>query len=106
MNCLEGAIIALLYSSSGSVSVLSRLLSTVCVKWRVFSKEQLIVTMFKRPGNIKGVTGFKKQAELYPYKCCKRSPTFLSFTFNRLSNSTVKVLTICDRTVVFVLTAR
>ena len=39
----------------------------VCVKWRVFSKQQLILTKFKRPGNLKEVTGFQKQTELYAH---------------------------------------
>ena len=58
-------------------------------------KQQLILTKFNRPGNIKGVAGFKKQTELYPYKCRSKSPALSTFTFNRLSNSNVKVLTIC-----------
>ena len=33
----------------------------VCVKWRVFSKQILILKKFNRPGNFKGVTGFQKQ---------------------------------------------
>ena len=37
----------------------------IYVKWRVISKKQLILTKFNRPGNLKGVTGFKKQTELY-----------------------------------------
>ena len=55
----------------------------VCVKWRVFSKQQLIPTKFNRPGNLKGVTGFKKQTELYPYKCRSKSPTSSTLTFKK-----------------------
>ena len=49
--------------------------------------------MFKRPGNIKGVPGFIKQTELYPFKCESESPTSSTFTFNRLSNLNVNVFT-------------
>ena len=73
----------------------SRLLPSVCVKWRVFPTRELFVTKFNRPGNLKGLTGFKKQTELYPYKCRSKSPTLSTFSFNRLSNSNVKVRTIC-----------
>ena len=45
---------------------------------------------FNRAGNPKGVAGFKKQTELYLYKHRSKSPSF-----NRLSNSNVKVVTIC-----------
>ena len=83
------------YSLSGGASVSSRLIPLVCVKWRVFSEQQLILTKFNRPGNFIGVTGFKKQTELYPYKCRSKSPTSSTFSFNGLSNSTVKVLTTC-----------
>ena len=58
-------------------------------------KQQLILTKFNRPGNLKGLTGFKKQTELYPYKCRSKSPTSSTFIFNRFSNSNVEVLTIC-----------
>ena len=67
----------------------------VCVKWRVFSKRQLILTKFNRPGNLKEVTGFEQQTELYPYKCRSKSPTSSTLPFHRLSNSNVKVRTIC-----------
>ena len=50
---------------------------------------------FNRAGNLIGVAGFKKQTKLYPYKNRSKSPTSLTFSFNRLSNSNVKVLTIC-----------
>ena len=50
---------------------------------------------FNRAGNLKGVAGFKKQAELYPYKNWSKSPTSSTFSFTRLANSNVKVLTIC-----------
>ena len=49
---------------------------------------------FNRVGKPKGVAGFKKQTELYPYKHQRKSTTSLTFSFNRLSNSNVKVLTI------------
>ena len=71
----ECAINPLFYSLSGGASVLSRLLSLVFVTWRVLSKQILILTKFNRRGNFKGVTGFTKQTELYPYKCRSKSPT-------------------------------
>ena len=58
----------------------------------MFLKQQLILTKFNRPCNLKSVAGFKNQTELYPYS---KSPTSSSFGFNRFSNSNVKVLTIC-----------
>ena len=60
----------------------------------MFLKQQLILTKFNRPCNLKGVAGFKKQTELYPYKCWSKSPTSSSFGFNRFFNCNVKVLTI------------
>ena len=51
--------------------------------------------MVKRPGNIEGVTGFKKRALLYPYKCRSKSASSSTFTFNRLSTSNVEVFRIC-----------
>ena len=95
VKCLECAINPLIHTFRGGASVSSSLLPLVCVKWRVFSKQQLILTLFKRPGNLKGVAGFKKQTELYSYKCRSKSSTSSTFTSNGLSNSNVKVLTIC-----------
>ena len=46
---------------------------------------------FHRPGNLKGVAGFKIITELYPYICRSKSPTSSTFSFNRLSKSNVKV---------------
>ena len=66
MKCLECAINRIFHTFSGGASVSSRLLPLVCVKWRVFSKQQLILTTFKRPGNLKEVASFKKQTELNP----------------------------------------
>ena len=54
-----------------------------------------IKPQFNRPGNLKGVAGFKKEPELYLYKNRSKSPTSSTFSINRLSNSNVKVLTIC-----------
>ena len=48
---------------------------------------------FHRPGNLKGVAGFKILTELYPYKCGSKSPTTSTFSFNRLSKSNIKVHT-------------
>ena len=95
MKSLDCAITTPIHTFSGGALVSSRLRPLVCVKWRVFLKQQLILTKFNRPGNLKGVAGFKKQAELYPYKCRSKSPTSSTFTYNRLSKSNVKVLTIC-----------
>ena len=51
---------------------------------------------FNRAGNPEGVAGFNMQTELYPYiKYRSKSPTSSTFSFNRLSNSNVQVLTIC-----------
>ena len=63
VKCLEYAINPLNHTFSSSPSVSWRLLPLVCVKLRLFSKQQLILTMFKRPGKLKGVTCFKKQTE-------------------------------------------
>ena len=46
---------------------------------------------FYRPGNLKGVAGFKILTELYPYKCRSKSATSSTFSFNRLSKGNVKV---------------
>ena len=61
----------------------------------VFLNHELIVTKFNRPVNLKGLTGFKKQTELYLCKCRSESPTLSTFSFNHLTNSNVKVRTIC-----------
>ena len=98
VKCLDCAINTLIHTFSGGALVSWRLRPLVCVKWRVFSKQQLILTKCNRPGNLKGVADFKKQAELYPYKCRSKSLTSSTFTFNRLSKSNVKAL--------FVLTTR
>ena len=69
----------------------------VCVKWRVFLKQQLILTKFNRPCNFEGVAGFekkKKKTELPQYQCRIKTPTSSTFSFNRLSNSNDKVLRI------------
>ena len=95
MKGLDCAISPLIHTFSAGDSESSGFFPLVCVKWRVFSKQQLILTKFNRPGNLKGVTGFKKQTELYPYKCRSKSPTSSTFTFNRLSDSNVRILTIC-----------
>ena len=103
MKCLDCAINPLIHTFSGGASVSSRLFRWVCRKWRVFLKQQLILTMLRRPDNLKGVAGFKKQTELYPYKCRSKSPTTTTFTFYRLSNSNTYDL---FKILVFVLTTR
>ena len=55
----------------------------------------IINPQFNHAGNLKRVAGFKKQTELHPYKYRSKSRTLSTMTFNRLSNSNVKVLTIC-----------
>ena len=40
-----------------------------------------------RPGNLKGVAGFKNQAESYPDICRSESRTSYTLNFNRLSNT-------------------
>ena len=37
--------------------------------------KERINRQFHRPGNLKAVAGFKKQIELYPYKCRSKSST-------------------------------
>ena len=49
---------------------------------------------FNSAGNLKGVAGFRKQTKLYPFKCQIKSTTSSTFSFNHVSNSIVKVLTI------------
>ena len=66
----------------------------VCVKWRVFLKQQLILSKFNRPCNVEGVAGFEKQTELPQYECRIKTQTSSTFSFNRLSNLNDKVLTI------------
>ena len=67
----------------------------VCVKWRVFLKQQLILTKLNRPCNFEGVpAGFEKQTELLQYETRVKTPTSSTSSFNRLSNSNDKVLTI------------
>ena len=55
--------------------------------------KETINPQFNRPGNLKGVAGFKKQMKLYPYKTRSKSSTSLAFRFNGVSNSNVKFLT-------------
>ena len=62
VKCLECAINPLIHTFSGGASVSWRLFPF----FRVFSKQQLILTLFKRPGNLKGLACFNKQTELYP----------------------------------------
>ena len=66
----------------------------VCVKWRVFLKQRLILTKLNRPCNFEGVAGFEKQTELPQYECRIKTLTSSTFSFNRLFNSNDKVLTI------------
>ena len=66
----------------------------VCVKWLVFLKQQLILTKFNRPCSFQGVAGFEKQTELPQYECPIKTPMSSTFSFNRLSISNDKVLTI------------
>ena len=89
----------------GEINVLLLLLSR-CASSRSFSLcfvlngvcfKARINPQFNRAGNLKGVAAFKKETELYPYKHRSKSPTSSTFSFNRLSNSNVKVLTICLR---------
>ena len=65
-----------------------RLLLVACV-----FKER-INPQFNRAGNLKGVTGFKKQTELYPFESRSKTPTSSTLSFNGLSKSNVKILTI------------
>ena len=81
VKCLDCAINLLIHTFSGGASVSWRLLPLVCVKWRVFLKQQLIPTMFKRPRNLKGVTSVMKGTELYPFKFESKSQTSSTFFF-------------------------
>ena len=60
----------------------------------MFLKQQLILTKFNRPCNFEGVAAFEKQTELPQYECRIKAPTSSTFSFNRLSDSNDKVLTI------------
>ena len=57
-----------------------------------------INSQFDRAGNLKGVAGLrkkkKKKTKLYPFKCRSKGPTSSTFSFNWLSKSNVKILTI------------
>ena len=48
-----------------------------------------------RPGNLKGVAGFKNQAELEPRKCRSESRTSYTFNFNRPSKTNATIVAIC-----------
>ena len=61
----------------------------------MFLKQQLILNKFNRAFNFEGVGSFEKQTELPQYECRIKTPTSSTFSFNRLSNSNDKVLTIC-----------
>ena len=56
--------------------------------------KEKINPQLNRAGYLKGVAGFKILTELYPYKCGIKSQTSSSFSFNRPSNSNVKIRTI------------
>ena len=49
VKCLDCAINPIIHTFSGGASVSSRLLPLVCVKWRVFLKQQLIRSKFNLP---------------------------------------------------------
>ena len=54
MKCLDCAINTLIHTFSGGASISSRLSPLVCVKWRAFLKQDLILKKFNLPGNLKG----------------------------------------------------
>ena len=64
--------------------------------FRLFQKacffKARINPQFNRPGKYKG--GLVLRKKLYPYKNLSDSPASSTFSFNRLSNSNVEVLTI------------
>ena len=69
--------------------MLSRLVPFVCVKWRVFTKQQLILTKLNRPGNLKGLAGFQKNKLNYTYtnvgaKAQPHQPSLLMVSPTRL----------------------
>ena len=94
VKCLDCTINLLLHTFSGGALVSSTLLPFVCVKWRVFLRQQ-VQSSCNLPGNFKGVAGFKRQTELYPNKYRSKSAKSWTFIFNCLSKSNIKVLTIC-----------
>ena len=49
MKCLDFPLNPLIHTFSGGASVSSRLFPLVCVKWRVFLKQQLIYSKFNLP---------------------------------------------------------
>ena len=49
VKCLDCAINLLIHTFSGGASVSTRLLALVCAKWRVLSKQQLILPKFNLP---------------------------------------------------------
>ena len=61
MKCLDCNFNPLNHTVSLGASYSSGLLLLVFVKWRVFSKQQLILTMFNRPGNLNGVAGLRNK---------------------------------------------
>ena len=61
---------------------------------------------FHRPGNLKGVAGFKLLTKLDPYKCRSKCPTTSAFSFNRLSKLNVKSVYGSLTNMVFVVTTR
>ena len=61
----------------------------------MFLKQQLILTKFNRPCNLEVVAGFRnKQNDTHANVGANVQPHHQSFGFNRLSNSSVKVLMI------------
>ena len=71
-----------------------------------FVLEGRINPQFHRPGNLKGVAGFKILTELYPYKCRSKSPISSTFSFSRLSNLNVKYMRFLKEYGVLVTTRR
>ena len=57
---------SLLFFESRRFGVIKASSFGLCQMVCVFSKQQLILTKFNRPGNFKGMTGFRKLTELYP----------------------------------------
>ena len=78
----------------------------VYVKWCVFSKQQLILTQFNLPGNLKGVAGFKNQTELYQHSCLRKKFNLINLHFSSFFQLKCQTTYNLFRIVVFVLTTR
>ena len=98
VKCLDCAINLLIHTFSGGASVSWRLLPLVCVKWRVFLKQQLIHSKFNLPAIF--LVTLKEQLVLrnklnYTQKISEKQFNLSNLHFKRFSKSNGKVLTLC-----------